>query len=164
MSPTTEQRSRKPPKDEQGHQDDTRREILLVEDNPGDVRLLEEAMREAEFTHRLHIVSNGRAALDFIQQRDEYTDAPRPDLVLLDLNLPQLSGEEVLEAVKTDEEHRSIPVIMLTSSSTSENIQQAYRLGANAYLTKPVDPTEFVEITRSIEQFWLVTATLPVRH
>jgi two-component system, chemotaxis family, response regulator Rcp1 len=139
-------------------------EILLVEDNPGDVRLLEEAMSEADFSHRLHVVSNGRAALEFIQQRGEYADAPRPDLVLLDLNLPQLSGEEVLEVVKTDEEHCSIPIIMLTSSSTPENVQQAYRLGANAYLTKPVDPSEFVEIARSIEQFWLVTATLPIRH
>lgn len=137
------------------------REILLVEDNPGDVRLLEEAMDEADISHRMHVVSNGRDALEFVQQREPYENAPRPDLVLLDLNLPQLSGEEVLNSLKTDPDYCEIPVLMLTSSDTPENVRQAYRLGANAYLTKPVDPDAFVDIVRSIEKFWLATATLP---
>nr|WP_306060220.1 response regulator [Natronococcus sp. AD5] len=137
------------------------REILLVEDNPGDVRLLEEAMDEAEISHRIHAVSDGRRALEFIQQRGRYEEAPRPDLVLLDLNLPQLSGDEVLDTLKTDADYCEIPVIMLTSSDTPENVRQAYRLGANAYLTKPVDPGKFVDLVQSIEQFWLATATLP---
>lgn len=146
------------------HRDARTREILLVEDNPGDVRLLEEAMDEADISHRIHVASNGRDALEFIQQRGPYEDAPRPDLVLLDLNLPQLSGEEVLDSLKTDTDHCEIPVIMLTSSDTPENVRRAYRLGANAYLTKPVDPDEFVDIARSIEEFWLATATLPSGH
>ncbi|MFC4436778.1 MULTISPECIES: response regulator [Natrialbaceae] len=146
------------------HRDAQTREILLVEDNPGDVRLLEEAMDEADISHRIHVVSNGRDALEFIRQRGPYEDAPRPDLVLLDLNLPQLSGEEVLDSIKTDADHREIPVIMLTSSATPENVRRAYRLGANAYLTKPVDPSEFVDIARSIEEFWLAAATLPPGH
>jgi CheY-like chemotaxis protein len=140
------------------------KEILLVEDNPGDVRLLEEAMTEAALSHRLHVVSDGRDALEFVRQQGQYDDAPRPDIVLLDLNLPQLSGEEVLEILKTDDEYCEIPVLMLTSSNAPENVRQAYRLGANAYLTKPVDPDEFVGVVESIEQFWLTTATLPVRH
>lgn len=140
------------------------KEILLVEDNPGDVRLLEEAMTEAAIEHRLHVVSDGRTALEFVRQQGKYDDAPRPDIVLLDLNLPQLSGDKVLEVLKGDDEYREIPVLMLTSSNAPENVRQAYRLGANAYLTKPIDPDEFVDIVESIERFWLTTATLPVQH
>lgn len=139
------------------------RDILLVEDNSGDVRLIQEAMSEAEISHRLHVASDGTDGLDFIHQRGDYADAPRPDLVLLDLNLPQLNGDEVLNTLKTDADYCEIPVIMLTSSDTPETIRQSYRLGANAHLTKPVTPDEFVDLVRSFEQFWLSAVNLPTR-
>ncbi|SDQ29072.1 response regulator [Natronobacterium texcoconense] len=136
-------------------------QILLVEDNPGDVRLTKEAFEQGRIENDLHVVSDGAEALDFLTQRGEYEDAPRPDLVLLDLNLPRTNGEEVLRELKDDPELRSIPVIVLTSSQTEEDIARSYELHANAYLTKPVDPDEFIETIRAFETFWFTVVRLP---
>ncbi|WP_331233650.1 response regulator [Natronorarus salvus] len=136
-------------------------EILLVEDNPGDVRLTREAFKEGRIANTLHVVTDGVEALDFLFQRNEYTDAPRPDFVLLDLNLPRKNGDEVLEALREDPECKTIPVIVLTSSSAQRDVIRSYELAANAYLTKPVDPIEFIEVVRSTEQYWLSIVRLP---
>ncbi len=136
-------------------------DVLLVEDNPGDVRLTEEAFAEAKINNDLHVVRDGESALDFVYRRGEYESAPTPDLVLLDLNLPKIDGTEVLEAIKTDDALKRIPVIVLTSSSAEEDIIESYELHSNAYLTKPVDPDEFVELVQSFEQFWFTLVKLP---
>ncbi|WP_290817986.1 response regulator [Halovivax sp.] len=136
-------------------------EILLVEDNPGDVRLTEEAFREARIENNLHVVTDGVEALQFLERRGEYGDVPRPDLVLLDLNLPRMNGDEVLEALKDDPELRTIPVIVLTSSAAEEDVVKSYKLHANAYLTKPVDPAEFIDTVQSFERFWFSIVKLP---
>lgn len=136
-------------------------DILLVEDNPGDVRLTKEAFKDGQITNTLHVVDDGVEALDFLFQRNEYEDAPIPDLVLLDLNLPRTDGEEVLEELKEDPELRSIPVIVLTSSRAEEDVVRSYELHANAYLTKPVDPDEFIETIRAFETFWFSVVRLP---
>lgn len=135
--------------------------ILLVEDNPGDVRLTEEAFEEGRIANMLHVVTDGEAALDFIFQRGEYESAPRPDFVLLDLNLPRVGGMEVLEQIKEDPELRTIPVIILTSSETEEDVVKSYERYTNAYLTKPISPDEFISLVRSFEDFWLSIVTLP---
>jgi len=139
----------------------TSAQLLLVEDNPGDVRLTREAFEEGRIQNELHVVPDGAEALDFLHQRGEYSDAPRPDLVLLDLNLPRTDGETVLEELKADPELRSIPVIVLTSSRTEEDVARSYDLHANAYLTKPVDPDEFIETVRAFEKFWFSVVRLP---
>ena len=136
-------------------------DILLVEDNPGDVRLTKEAFREGCLANTLHVVGDGIEALDFVYRRGDYTDAPRPDIVLLDLNLPRKNGDEVLEEIKDEPDLRPIPVIVLTSSRAQEDVAKSYDLRANAYLTKPVDPDEFIDIIRSFEQFWLSIVRLP---
>ncbi|RQG98018.1 response regulator [Natrarchaeobius chitinivorans] len=136
-------------------------QILLVEDNPGDVRLTEEAFKQGRIENDLHVVSDGTKALEFLNREGEYADAPRPDLILLDLNLPRTDGEEVLEELKEDPDLRSIPVIVLTSSRAEEDIVKSYELHANAYLTKPVDPDEFIEAVRAFEQFWFSVVRLP---
>ncbi len=136
-------------------------QLLLVEDNPGDVRLTREAFKQGRIDNDLHTVSDGSDALDFLHQRGEYEDAPRPDLVLLDLNLPRKHGEEVLADLKDDSELQSIPVIILTSSRAEEDIARSYELHANAYLTKPVDPDEFIETVRAFEKFWFSVVRLP---
>lgn len=136
-------------------------DVLLVEDNPGDVRLTEEAFAEAKISNDLHVVRDGESALDFVYRRGEYESAPTPDLVLLDLNLPKVDGTEVLEAIKTDDALKRIPVIVLTSSSAEEDIVESYELHTNAYLTKPVDPDEFVELVQSFEEFWFTLVKLP---
>ncbi|AGB36411.1 response regulator [Natronococcus occultus] len=136
-------------------------EILLVEDNPGDVRLLEEALAVTDIPHRLHTVTNGNEAIEFVYQRGEYDDTPQPDLVLLDLNLPHTDGHEVLTELKSNPEHSRIPIIVLSSSNDEEDVQRAYAAGANAYLTKPVDPDELVERVELIESFWFSLAQLP---
>ena len=136
-------------------------QILLVEDNPGDVRLTKEAFKQGRIENDLYVVSDGAEALDFLSQRSEYTDVPRPDLILLDLNLPGKDGEEVLEELKDDPSLRSIPVIVLTSSRAEEDIVKSYELHANAYLTKPVDPDEFIETVRAFEKFWFSVVRLP---
>ena len=129
-------------------------DILLVEDNPGDVRLTQEALKDGKIANILHVVEDGIDALDFLFQRNRYTDAPRPGLVLLDLNLPRKNGAEVLEELHEDPERRRIPVIVLTSSEAETDIVQSYELCANGYLTKPVDPNEFIDAILELERFW----------
>ena len=136
-------------------------DILLVEDNPGDIRLTQEAFKESRLTNELHIVEDGIAALDFLFQRNEHADAPRPDLILLDLNLPRKNGDEVLKEMRDEPELHRIPVVMLTSSAAQTDVVKSYDLCANAYITKPVDPDEFIEIVRTFEQFWLSIVWLP---
>ncbi|WP_224269563.1 response regulator [Haloprofundus salinisoli] len=136
-------------------------EILLVEDNPGDVRLTEEAFKEGQIENKLHVVTDGVEALDFLFKRGEYADAPCPDIVLLDLNLPRKNGDEVLEEIRSDADLAKVPVIILTSSGAESDVAKSYELHANAYLTKPVNPVEFVETIRSFNSFWLSIVRLP---
>ena len=135
--------------------------ILLVEDNPGDVRLVEEAFKDACLANDLHVVTDGDEALEYLYQRGEYADAPRPDVILLDWNLPRMAGEEVLAELKTDVDLRAIPVVVLTGSRAQEDIVRSYELQANAYVTKPVQPGEFIETIQSFEEFWLRIVRLP---
>ncbi|MHC3438434.1 response regulator [Natrialbaceae archaeon A-gly3] len=136
-------------------------QILLVEDNPGDVRLTKEAFEHGRIENDLHVVTDGSEALEFLNQHGEYDDAPRPDLILLDLNLPRMNGDEVLDELKDDPDLRPIPVIVLTSSKAEEDIARSYELHANAYLTKPVDPDEFIDTVRAFEEFWFSVVRLP---
>lgn len=138
-------------------------DVLLVEDNPGDVRLTREAFDEAKINNTLHVVHDGEDALDFLHQRNDHEDAPRPSLVLLDLNLPRVNGETVLEEIKTDPELCRIPVVILTSSNAEEDIVRSYEGYSNAYLTKPIDPDEFIGLVQSFEEFWLTMVELPPR-
>lgn len=138
-------------------------EILLVEDNPGDVRLTQEALKDAKILNTLRVVEDGAAALDYLHRRGDYANAPRPDLILLDLNLPKKNGREVLEDIKGDENLKLIPVVILTTSHAEEDVVRAYSLHANCYITKPVDFTQFTKIVRTIEDFWLSIVTLPPR-
>lgn len=135
-------------------------DILLVEDSLADVRLTEEALREASVPHVLHVVHDGVEAMDFLLHREPRTDAPRPDLVLLDLNLPRKDGREVLHEMRRHEELAQIPVVVLSTSEAEQDVTQSYRLGANAFVTKPVDLERFLDAVRSIEHFWLETAKL----
>jgi CheY-like chemotaxis protein len=139
-------------------------EILMVEDNPGDVRLAVEAFKEGKILSRLSVVEDGSSALDFLRRASGYEDAPRPDLILLDLNLPRRDGREVLAEVKTDEDLLDIPVIVLTTSKSDEDVSRAYHLHANCYINKPVDLDQFLAVIRSIETFWLTTVRLPPRR
>ena len=136
-------------------------EILLVEDNPGDVRLTREAFKELCITNELHVVTDGSAALDFLYGRGEYESSPAVDLVLLDLNLPKVDGIEVLKRVKSDTDLKCTPVIVLTSSSAEEDIARSYENYTNAYITKPVDPDQFVNVVRSLEEFWFTIVRSP---
>jgi two-component system, chemotaxis family, response regulator Rcp1 len=136
-------------------------EILLVEDNPADVRLTQEALRESKLSNRLHAVGDGEQALRFLRREGEHAESPRPDLVLLDLNLPRLSGREVLAMVKADPDLRRIPVIVLTTSEAEEDIVRSYDLHANAYVRKPVDFHQFTDVVRLIEDFWFTVVKLP---
>jgi two-component system, chemotaxis family, response regulator Rcp1 len=136
-------------------------EILLVEDNPGDVRLTIEALKEAKVHNQLTVASNGEQALEMLHRRGEYADAPRPDLILLDLNLPKVGGHEVLEHIKKDEVLRRIPVVIVTSSQAEEDIVKSYDMYANCYVSKPVDLGQFLSVVRSIEGFWLSIVRLP---
>lgn len=136
-------------------------DILLIEDNPGDIRLTQEAMREAKLTNTLHIAKNGVQAMDFLRQRGDFESAPRPDLVLLDLNLPRLSGREVLRQMKDDADLRRIPVIVLSTSGANRDVAESYDLHANCYINKPVDFDEFLKVVQSIECFWLQLVKLP---
>jgi chemotaxis family two-component system response regulator Rcp1 len=135
--------------------------ILLVEDNPGDVRLTQEALRGAKVANDLQVVGDGEAAIEYLRRRGRYVDAPRPDIVLLDLNLPRLDGREVLMDIKSDPDLAKIPIIILTSSTAERDIHSAYELHANCYISKPVDFTEFIEAVRSLEGFWLRIVRLP---
>ena len=136
-------------------------EILLVEDNPGDARLTQEAMRAAKMTNILHVVEDGEQAMEFLRRRSRFKDAPRPDLILLDLNLPKKDGRSVLAEVKTDPDLRRIPVVVLTTSRSEEDVVQAYDMHANAYVTKPVNLEQFMRIVGLIDEFWLKVVTLP---
>jgi CheY-like chemotaxis protein len=139
-------------------------EILLVEDNPGDVRLAVEALKDAKVSNNLSIVTDGEAALEFLRREGQYSNAARPDLVLLDLNLPRKSGREVLCDIKDDPKLRTIPVVILTTSQAEEDILKAYNCNANCYITKPVDLDQFIKVVRSIEDFWLTIVKLPANQ
>ena len=136
-------------------------DILLVEDNSGDARLAKEALKESKVKNQLHIVNDGVAATDFLFKRNDYKDAPRPDLIILDLNLPKKDGREVLAEIKADENLKRIPVIILTISKAEEDILKTYNLHANCYITKPLDFDKFIEVVKSIEDFWLTVVKLP---
>lgn len=138
-------------------------EILLVEDNPGDIRLTEEAFKEGNLNTNLNAVTDGVKALDYLYQKGDYTGAPRPDLILLDLNLPKKDGREVLEIIKQDPSLKSIPVIVLTTSSSDFDISRCYDLLANCFITKPIDFDSFMDVILSIESYWLKLAVLPSR-
>jgi two-component system, chemotaxis family, response regulator Rcp1 len=129
-------------------------DILLVEDNPGDARLTQEVLKDSKIRNNLYIVSDGVQAMEFLFRRGEYGDTPRPDIILLDLNLPRMDGREVLKAIKMDESLRRIPIIIMTTSDDEYDILKAYNLYANCYITKPVDFQQFVEIVKTIENFW----------
>lgn len=136
-------------------------EILLVEDNPGDVRLTREALRDAKVRNNLSVASDGAEAMAMLRREGKHTQAARPDLILLDLNLPKMSGREVLEAIKNDDGLKHIPVVILTTSQAEQDILTSYRLRANAFVTKPVDLEQFLRVVGSIEQFWLEIVRLP---
>lgn len=136
-------------------------EVLLVEDNPGDVRLTREALKEGKVCNNLSVVPDGVEAMAFLRRQGPYAGAPRPDVILLDLNLPKKDGREVLEEVKGDPELRSIPVVVLTSSEAERDIARAYALHANCYITKPVDLDQFITVVKSIEDFWFSIVKLP---
>jgi two-component system, chemotaxis family, response regulator Rcp1 len=136
-------------------------EVLLVEDNPGDVRLTMEALKDGKMSNRLSVVGDGEDALAFLRRQGKYADAPRPDLILLDLNLPRKDGREVLTEIKADEALRRIPVVVLTTSSAERDIFKTYELHANCYITKPVDFDQFITVVRSIEDFWFTIVRLP---
>jgi CheY-like chemotaxis protein len=136
-------------------------EILLVEDNPGDVRLTREALRDGKVRNNLNVVDDGVKALAYLRREGEYANVRRPDLILLDLNLPRMSGREVLTEIKGDPDLRSIPVVVLTTSQAEQDIVKAYELNANCYVTKPVDLDQFINVVKSIEDFWLTIVRLP---
>ncbi|MFN3650122.1 MAG: response regulator [Armatimonadota bacterium] len=136
-------------------------EILLVEDNPGDVRLTREALRDAKVRNALHVAQDGVEALRFLRREGEHATAPRPDVILLDLNLPKKNGREVLQEIKADPSLKTIPVVVLTTSSAEQDIARTYELHANCYITKPVDLDQFIEVIRSIQDFWLTVVKLP---
>jgi two-component system, chemotaxis family, response regulator Rcp1 len=136
-------------------------EVLLVEDSPGDVRLTREAFRDAKVHINLHVASDGAEAMDFLNREGKHSDVPRPDLILLDLNLPKKDGREVLDEIKQSPVLKSIPVVILTTSASDEDILRSYRLHANCYITKPVGLDGFLEVVRSIDTFWLSVVQLP---
>jgi CheY-like chemotaxis protein len=136
-------------------------EILLVEDNPGDVRLTREALKEGKVWNNLHVVEDGEMALAYVYRQAPYATASRPDLILLDLNLPRKDGREVLGLLKADAELKRIPVVILTTSRAEEDVLRAYNLNANCYITKPVDLDQFIKVVKAVEEFWLAVVTLP---
>ena len=138
-------------------------EILLVEDNEGDVRLTKEALKEGKVRNNMHVASDGVQAMEFLQRKGKYADAVRPDIILLDLNLPRKDGREVLAEVKADEQLRRIPVVILTTSKDDEDILKTYDLHANCYITKPVGLEQFITVVKSVEDFWLTIVKLPQR-
>ncbi|MCO5250185.1 MAG: response regulator [Candidatus Kapabacteria bacterium] len=136
-------------------------DILLAEDSPGDADLAKEALEESKLKNQLHVVVDGQEALDFLYKKGKYQDVPRPDLILLDLNMPKVDGREVLKIVKEDEDLRSIPIVILTTSRAEEDILKTYNLHANCYISKPLDLDKFIEVVNSIENFWISIVTLP---
>lgn len=138
-------------------------EILLVEDSPSDAALTIEAFKAGKIANQLTLVEDGVEAMDFLRRRGNYADAKRPDLIMLDLNLPRKDGREVLAEIKSDDNLKIIPIIVLTTSRSDEDILKSYQLNANCYITKPVDFTHFINVVKSIEDFWLTVVTLPVK-
>ena len=136
-------------------------DVLLVEDDPGDVLLTQEAFEHNKVRNKLHVVNDGEQALAFLRREGDYAGAPRPDLILLDLNLPRKDGREVLEEIKDDPELRAIPVVVLTTSEAEEDILRSYRLHANAYVSKPVDFDQFIRVVRQIDDFFVTVVKLP---
>lgn len=136
-------------------------DILLVEDNPGDVRLTREALKEEKICNKLHVTMDGEVAMDFLYRRNGFAQAPRPDIILLDLNLPKKDGREVLAEIKQDPCLRTIPVVILTTSDAEDDIVKAYDLHANCYINKPVDLQKFMDIVKRIESFWFSIVKLP---
>ncbi len=136
-------------------------EILLVEDNPGDTRLAVEALKDSKIRNTLHVVEDGIEAMDFLYKRGKYSSSPRPDLILLDLDLPKKDGRQVLEEIKVDPDLKRIPVVILTISKAEEDVLKSYNLHANCFITKPLDLSQFVTVVKSIEDFWLTIVKLP---
>jgi CheY-like chemotaxis protein len=139
-------------------------QVLLVEDSPGDVRLTREAFRDANVSIQLHVASDGVEAMSFLKREGPHINAPRPDLILLDLNLPKMDGREVLAKIKADEDLRMIPTVILTTSEAEADIVNGYQLRANSYLSKPVEFDAFQSLVKSINDFWLIRAKLPQRE
>jgi CheY-like chemotaxis protein len=136
-------------------------EILLIEDNPGDVRLTQEALKESKVLNILNVVNDGVEAMEFLRQEGNYTGVKRPDLILLDLNLPKKDGREVMEEIKSDDSLKRIPVVVMTTSKAEEDIERMYSRHANCYITKPIDFEQFIEVVKAIEEFWLTIVKLP---
>jgi two-component system, chemotaxis family, response regulator Rcp1 len=136
-------------------------ELLLVEDNPGDARLTLEAFRHANTSVKLHVATDGAQAMAFLRREGKHADAPRPDLILLDLNLPKLDGREVLSLIKEDDALKAIPTVVLTTSDAAADIRKSYHAHANCYLTKPAEYVEYADLVKSINEFWLKNARLP---
>jgi CheY-like chemotaxis protein len=139
-------------------------EVLLVEDSPGDIRLTQEAFRDANSRIHLHVASDGVEAMAFLRHEGDFHDAPRPDFILLDLNIPKMDGREVLACIKKDEDLKTIPTIILTTSTAETDIAKSYQLQANCYLTKPVQLDEFEDVVKSINDFWITKVKLPRRR
>ncbi len=136
-------------------------DILLVEDNSGDARLAKEALKDSKIRNNLNVVADGEEAMKYLKKEGEYSDVPRPDLILLDLNLPKKDGREVLKEIKESDEFKRIPVVILTISKAEEDILKSYNLHANCYITKPIDLGQFMKVVKSIENFWLTIVKLP---
>ena len=136
-------------------------EILLVEDNPGDVRLTVEGLKESKVRNNLHVARDGVEAMEFLHREGQHSSAVRPDLILLDLNLPRMDGREVLLEIKSDPKLKTIPVVVLTTSRAEHDVLRSYELQANCYITKPVDLEQFITVVKSIEDFWFTIVTLP---
>lgn len=136
-------------------------EILMVEDNPADIRLTKEAFKDAKMLNNLHVVNNGEDAMAFLRRHGNYVNTPRPDLILLDLNLPKKDGREVLAEIKKDPDLKRIPVVILTTSDDEKDVLKAYNLHVNAYIKKPVDLEQFMRIVEAVEEFWLSVVKLP---
>ena len=135
--------------------------ILLVEDNPGDAELAREALENSKFINKLHVAEDGIQAMDFLHRQGAYTNAPRPDIILLDLNLPKKDGREVLAEIKSDEKFKTIPVVILTSSKADEDVIRSYKLHANCYINKPLDINQFFKVVGNIKEFWMSIVVLP---
>ncbi|MFO7773567.1 MAG: response regulator [Dehalococcoidia bacterium] len=139
-------------------------EILVVDDNPGDLRLTAEALKEGKVQNRLHLARDGVEAIAFLRRKGNYIDAPRPDLILLDLNMPRMNGRELLAEIKDDSELKHIPVVILTGSREMDDIVKTYDLRANCYVTKPIDLEQYITMVKSITDFWLTTLQLPMEE
>ena len=139
-------------------------QILLVEDNPADARLTQEAIRDTEFRYQLHLAEDGEEAMEFLNREGEFAGVPRPDLILLDLNLPGMDGREVLAEIKSDEDLGSIPVVVLTTSTAQQDLLYSYGLRANSYVNKPIDRDRFNDMIKSVMEYWINISTLPGRQ